>query len=90
MKQFYATYELFTTDLAIFETEQERDDWVAYKDPLSLLLNDPYYEEATRVALTDEDVEYIYGSNLAGEGFFEKDEFDERITWLRRSARFKS
>lgn len=34
---YYAIFkEVGTTEIAVFKTKQERDDWVNFKDPLSL------------------------------------------------------
>lgn len=62
MQEFYAKYDDPYGDVAVFSTEEQRDDWVNYKDPFSLLFPEMY--DGKRIALTQEQAEALTGPKL--------------------------
>lgn len=75
---YYATYKnIGETDIAAFHTEQERDDWVNFKDPYSKALGvDAANSTFERVAMTAEEAEQRIGIML-----HKKDEFNAGQEW---------
>lgn len=84
---YYATYTSTPRWVAIFRTQQERDEWVSFRDEVSRTL----FEEADRaadprIALTPEQA-YIYvGSRLYNKAKHIMDEFMENVRWAYDSS----
>lgn len=78
MNRFYATFKnIGVSDIAAFQTEQERDDWVNFKDPYSKALGvDAANSTFERTAMTSEEAEQRIGTML-----HRKDEFNARQEW---------
>lgn len=78
MKKFYATYHnIGESDIAVFKTEQERDDWVNFKDPYSKALNvDVNNATFERIAISEEEAKMRIGYMLHRE-----DEFNPGQEW---------
>ena len=66
---FYAGYESIDTDVAVFETEQQRDNW----------LNE--WSVFDRIPLSEEEVWFIL-DGMPDHVERETDIFDDTITWL--------
>lgn len=56
MKKYYATFKgIKNSDISEFKTEQERDDWVNFRDPFSIYVgNTPENCIFERMELNDE------------------------------------
>lgn len=78
MKNFYATYDnIGESDIAVFQTERERDNRVNFKDPYSKALG-ATSENSTfeRKAISSEEAELRIGTMLHRE-----DEFNTGQEW---------
>ena len=69
MLMFYAGYESIDTDVAVFETEQQRDNWVKA------------WSVFDRVSLSAEEV-WLILDGMPDYVRRETDIFDDTITWL--------
>ena len=65
--KFYAGYNNILTDVAMFNSEKERDEWV-----------DDEYSPFTRIALSEDEAYEIVGSGYD----LHNDELDDRTIWL--------
>ncbi len=63
---FYAGYDVLNTDVAVFETEKARNDWVSDEGLIH------------RVALTENEAMQIAEDSHE----LHKDEFEEGIMWI--------
>lgn len=66
---YYAGYGYLDTDVAVFETKRQRDDWIKE------------WSVFDRMALTEGDVWFILGGML-DYAEREKDVLDDSIVWL--------
>ena len=64
---YYAGYDSILTDVAMFDSEKERDEWV-----------DDEYSAFTRIALSKDEAFEIVGSGYE----LHTDELDDRIKWM--------
>ena len=76
MLKCFAAYEICPTEIAIFENEADRNDWLAYKD---LNGDDSGLE---RVGLTDIEARLLAGEALDDESQYIADEFNPNVRWL--------
>lgn len=76
MQKSYAAYEICPTEIAIFENEEDRADWLAYKD----LDGDEY--GIPRVGLTPTEARLLAGDALYDEEQYIEDEFVPGLRWL--------
>lgn len=77
---FYATFKDIETEIAEFETEKERDNWVNFQDPVSLILNTtPENAPFERVVYDNQKTISLLHNDLLFKKV--KDILDESITW---------
>ena len=69
--QFYATHDDPYGEVAVFSSQEQRDDWVNYKDPFSLLYPGNY--DGKRIAITQAQAEKIAGNRLYNKEFYMED-----------------
>lgn len=83
MSKFYATYKEAHEALIMFKTKKERDDWVDFKDEVSLALGRTA-EDATfqRVAVSNKVAEQIVGSRRIHIENYIQDEFLDNAMWI--------
>lgn len=83
MSKFYATYKEAHEALIMFKTRKERDDWVDFKDEVSLALGRTA-EDATfqRVAVSNKVAEQIVGSRRIHIENYIQDEFLDNAMWI--------
>ena len=72
MKKCYAAYEICPTEIAIFENEEDRGDWLAYKD----------LDGDDRVGLTPTEAHLLAGDALYDETQYIEDDFIPNVHWL--------
>ena len=82
-KMYYATFkDIGQSDVAAFKTEKERDDWVNFQDPLSLILkSDKDNCTFQRMAVTEDEVSDILNSPTT---LHIIDECNDRQEWFIR------
>ena len=66
---FYAGYESIDTDVAVFKTERQRDDWIKE------------WSVFDRMALSEGDVLFILDGS-PDKAIRQRDDFNDSITWL--------
>lgn len=86
MNNYYATYQnIGQTDIAVFDSEEKRDEWVNFQDPFSKSLgSNPDNATFQRVALNTKEAECLirkYKNVLP-----RKDDFDPNLAWYMFSC----
>ena len=86
MKQFYATYECANNEIAIFNSKEERDNWVNHKDWFSeLAKDDEIFMSEERVALTSAEAYALIGKQLHNTKEYIKDNILDNVMWALSS-----
>lgn len=62
--RFYAIYKDVPSEIAIFNTEAERDEWVRYEDKFAKTFMSEADRQEERMAITREDAEFLICSYL--------------------------
>lgn len=77
MKKYYAAHFICPDEIAVFESEEDRDRWVNYQDEFCK------GEEAVlqRVPLTEEEARTLVGDCLDDETAYIKDELLDWVLW---------
>ncbi len=83
MTKYYARFNEVENEIAIFETETARNEWVNFKDEFSIACGTTS-ENATfqRIALTEAEAEKIAGDMLRMSEVYTEDETLKGVYWL--------
>lgn len=76
MQKCYAAYEICPTEIAIFDNEEDRNNWLAYKD----VDGDEF--AIPRLGLTPTEAHLLAGDALDDESQYIEDEFIPGVRWL--------
>lgn len=79
---FYAIHKEIHDEVAIFNTEKERDEWVDFKDQLSIDLGinpeDPIFH---REKITEEEADAYTCGNIYDRGTYIDDCYNDNMKW---------
>lgn len=86
MNKYYATYQnIGQSDIAVFGTEKERDEWVNFQDPFSKSLGvNPDDATFQRVAIDKKEAERLIKKHK--NVLPRKDDFDPNLSWYMFSC----
>lgn len=80
--KFYAISESAPNEIGVFESEAERDEWVAYEDWFSKEIMIEEDKQDRRMAITRRDAEFLVGEEwMDNEEDYEEDFSLRNIRW---------
>lgn len=82
MKKFYAAHESVLTEIAVFNSKQERDEWINFKDWFSKEYQSESMEDK-RIALSySETLSLVGKTQLHNTGNYVDDNVLENVKWI--------
>ena len=84
MKHYYAVYKRMNSEIAIFKSKEERDDWVNHKDWFSetIAKDDEIFLSDERVPLSAKEAYWLIGKQLYNKKEYEEDAFLDNVMWV--------
>ena len=86
MKHYYATYATISNEIAIFNSKEERDDWVNHKDWFSVTIakDDEDFLSDERIPLSAKEAYWLIGKQLYNAKEYDEDGFLDNVMWAAR------
>ena len=78
MKKFYAAHKCVKTEIAVFNSRQERDEWVNHLDWFSK----EFQLQETRIALSKSQAYSLVGEKLHNVKCYIADNILENVKWI--------